>query len=150
MTEDGYPPFNTQVWILINQIILQLNKKSKSENLFKFVSECSYLQFSSATNHEICRSFQNVSSWRSEVSVHILLLIVCHPLNTHFGILYESYNYIQYFLFRVHQNPAILTFGILFYRWHNVLAKRVKDKHPDWSDEDIFQVDIFAVQNLKI
>ena len=57
MTEDGYPPFNTQVWILINQIILQLNKKSKSENLFKFVSECSYLQFSSATNHEICRSF---------------------------------------------------------------------------------------------
>ena len=57
LTEDGYPPFNTQVWILINQIILQLNKKSKSENLFKFVSECSYLQFSSATNHEICRSF---------------------------------------------------------------------------------------------
>ena len=42
--------------------------------------------------------------------------------------------------FRTNQNPALLSFGILFYRWHNVLARRVQLKHPTWSDEDIFQV----------
>ena len=25
---------------------------------------------------------------------------------------------------RTNQNPAFLTLGILFYRWHNVLARR--------------------------
>jgi len=53
---------------------------------------------------------------------------------------------------RVHQNPAILTFGILFYRWHNVLADRVKRSHPSWSDEDIFQsarrLNIASLQNI--
>ena len=40
---------------------------------------------------------------------------------------------------RTNQNPAFLTLGILFYRWHNVLAKRLKEAHPSWRDEDIFQ-----------
>lgn len=40
---------------------------------------------------------------------------------------------------RTNQNPVILAFGILMFRWHNVLAKRVHSEHPDWSDEDIFQ-----------
>lgn len=40
---------------------------------------------------------------------------------------------------RTNQNPIILAFGILFYRWHNVLAERIYLQHPDWSDEEIFQ-----------
>ena len=30
---------------------------------------------------------------------------------------------------RVNQNPALLTFAILFYRWHNVLAQRLQVIH---------------------
>nr|AXN93677.1 dual oxidase 1 [Scylla paramamosain] len=40
---------------------------------------------------------------------------------------------------RTNQNPALLAFGILFFRWHNVLAKRIQEKHPDWADEEVFQ-----------
>ncbi|KAK8749678.1 hypothetical protein OTU49_015477 [Cherax quadricarinatus] len=40
---------------------------------------------------------------------------------------------------RTNQNPALLAFGILMFRWHNVLAGRVQAAHPDWCDEDIFQ-----------
>lgn len=40
---------------------------------------------------------------------------------------------------RTNQNPMLLSFGILFYRWHNVLAERIHRQHPDWSDEEIFQ-----------
>lgn len=40
---------------------------------------------------------------------------------------------------RTNQNPVILAFGILMFRWHNVLARRVQAEHSDWSDEDIFQ-----------
>lgn len=40
---------------------------------------------------------------------------------------------------RTNQNPAILAFGILFFRWHNEQARRVQEENPDWGDEDIFQ-----------
>ncbi|XP_065202273.1 dual oxidase [Planococcus citri] len=40
---------------------------------------------------------------------------------------------------RSNQNPALLAFGILWFRWHNVVAKRVQEKHPDWPDEEVFQ-----------
>lgn len=40
---------------------------------------------------------------------------------------------------RTNQNPAVLSFAILFLRWHNTLAHRIKRVHADWSDEDIFQ-----------
>nr|XP_015923608.1 dual oxidase isoform X2 [Parasteatoda tepidariorum] len=40
---------------------------------------------------------------------------------------------------RVHQNPALLSLGILFYRWHNVIATKIVTEHPDWSDEEVFQ-----------
>ena len=30
---------------------------------------------------------------------------------------------------RINQNPALLTFAILFYRWHNVLAERLQVRH---------------------
>ena len=53
---------------------------------------------------------------------------------------------------RTNQNPALLSFGLLFYRWHNVLAERGGKQHPSWSDEDIFQsarrLNIASLQNI--
>lgn len=40
---------------------------------------------------------------------------------------------------RTNQNPALLSFGILFHRWHNVLAARVQRQHPGWPDEEVFE-----------
>ncbi|KAF8765205.1 Dual oxidase like protein [Argiope bruennichi] len=40
---------------------------------------------------------------------------------------------------RIHQNPALLSLGVVFHRWHNVMAERIIKQHPDWTDEDIFQ-----------
>lgn len=40
---------------------------------------------------------------------------------------------------RTNQNPVILAMGIVMFRWHNLLARRVQNEHPDWSDEDVFQ-----------
>lgn len=33
----------------------------------------------------------------------------------------------------------MLAMGILFYRWHNVIAARIQREHPAMSDEDVFQ-----------
>ena len=53
---------------------------------------------------------------------------------------------------RTNQNPAFLTLGILFYRWHNVLASRISKAHPKWADEDVFQaarrLNIASLQNI--
>lgn len=53
---------------------------------------------------------------------------------------------------RTNQNPALLTLSILFFRWHNVVAGRVQQEHPDWSDEDVFQrarrIVIASIQNI--
>ena len=40
---------------------------------------------------------------------------------------------------RTNQNPAFLTLGLLFYRWHNVLAERIQAEYPGWRDEEVFQ-----------
>ena len=40
---------------------------------------------------------------------------------------------------RSNQNPALLAFGVLFFRWHNVLAHRIHSEYPHWLDVDIFQ-----------
>ena len=40
---------------------------------------------------------------------------------------------------RVNQNPALLSFGIVFYRWHNLQAAILASQHPEWDDEDLFQ-----------
>ena len=40
---------------------------------------------------------------------------------------------------RTNQNPAILAIGIVFFRYHNVIAAKVQEEHPEWSDEEIFQ-----------
>lgn len=53
---------------------------------------------------------------------------------------------------RTNQNPALLTFAIIFLRWHNVLAQRIKHQHPEWSDEDVFQrarrIVVASIQNI--
>ncbi|KAL1137627.1 hypothetical protein AAG570_009323 [Ranatra chinensis] len=40
---------------------------------------------------------------------------------------------------RSNQNPALLTFSILWFRWHNRVAASVQEMHPDWPDEEVFQ-----------
>lgn len=53
---------------------------------------------------------------------------------------------------RTNQNPALLTFGILFFRWHNVVALRVQQQHSDWPDEEVFQrarrIVVATLQNI--
>ncbi|KAG7154097.1 Dual oxidase 2-like [Homarus americanus] len=39
---------------------------------------------------------------------------------------------------RGNENPFILTFGILWYRWHNHIAEYLDKRHPRWTDEKIF------------
>lgn len=52
---------------------------------------------------------------------------------------------------RSNQNPALLSFGILLFKWHNVLADRVQSEHPDWSDEEVFQkARRFVVATLQV
>jgi hypothetical protein len=40
---------------------------------------------------------------------------------------------------RTNQNPAILAIGVVFFRFHNVVAGRIQEEHPEWSDEEVFQ-----------
>ncbi|XP_030768152.1 dual oxidase [Sitophilus oryzae] len=53
---------------------------------------------------------------------------------------------------RTNQNPALLTLGVLFFRWHNVVASRIQKTNPGWSDEDVFQkarrVVVATLQNI--
>lgn len=55
---------------------------------------------------------------------------------------------------RTNQNPAMLTFAIVMMRWHNVIAHRIKNQHPSWSDEDIFQrarrIVVASLQNVFV
>ncbi|XP_043195793.1 dual oxidase-like [Amphibalanus amphitrite] len=53
---------------------------------------------------------------------------------------------------RTNQNPALLSLGILFFRWHNKVALRAQEEHPDWSDEEVFQrarrIVVATLQNI--
>ncbi|GMS90381.1 hypothetical protein PENTCL1PPCAC_12556, partial [Pristionchus entomophagus] len=40
---------------------------------------------------------------------------------------------------RVNENPGLLSFGLVLFRWHNVQARRMQAEHPDWTDEELFQ-----------
>lgn len=40
---------------------------------------------------------------------------------------------------RINENPGLLSFGLILFRWHNENAKRLKKEHPDWTDEELFQ-----------
>ena len=39
---------------------------------------------------------------------------------------------------RGHENPFLLTMGVIWFRWHNFLAKQIAKAHTDWSDEKVF------------
>ncbi|XP_023217441.1 dual oxidase 2-like [Centruroides sculpturatus] len=39
---------------------------------------------------------------------------------------------------RGNENPFLLTFGILWFRWHNRIAETLRNKNPGWSDERVF------------
>ncbi|VDM57623.1 unnamed protein product [Angiostrongylus costaricensis] len=40
---------------------------------------------------------------------------------------------------RVNENPGLLSFGIILYRWHNILAQKIQKENPSWTDEELFQ-----------
>ncbi|XP_060062787.1 dual oxidase 2-like [Ylistrum balloti] len=40
---------------------------------------------------------------------------------------------------RGNENPMLLTFAILFFRWHNKIAEDLKNAHPSWEDEALFE-----------
>lgn len=37
------------------------------------------------------------------------------------------------------ENPFLQAESIAWFRYHNHLAEDLAQKHPDWSDEDLFQ-----------
>uniref|UniRef100_A0A0K0DSC4 NAD(P)H oxidase (H2O2-forming) n=1 Tax=Strongyloides stercoralis TaxID=6248 RepID=A0A0K0DSC4_STRER len=53
---------------------------------------------------------------------------------------------------RINENPGLLTFGLILFRWHNFQALKIAQKHPDWTDEEIFQgarrMVIASLQNI--
>ncbi|CAJ0580698.1 unnamed protein product, partial [Mesorhabditis spiculigera] len=40
---------------------------------------------------------------------------------------------------RINENPGLLSFGLILFRWHNHWADEIQRNHPDWKDEDVFQ-----------
>ena len=49
---------------------------------------------------------------------------------------------------------SFLALGIIFYRFHNLLAAKIQQQRPDWEDEDVFQAArrrvIATLQVLKV
>ncbi|XP_078488213.1 dual oxidase 2 isoform X1 [Ciona intestinalis] len=39
---------------------------------------------------------------------------------------------------RGNENPFLLTFGVLWFRHHNWLARYIRDQHSSWSDEKVY------------
>ncbi|XP_076057532.1 dual oxidase 2-like [Oratosquilla oratoria] len=39
---------------------------------------------------------------------------------------------------RGNENPFLLTFGVLWFRWHNTIARYLHRRFPEWSDERLF------------
>ncbi|XP_074037846.1 dual oxidase 1 [Leptinotarsa decemlineata] len=39
---------------------------------------------------------------------------------------------------RGNENAFLLTFGVMWFRWHNYLAERIHSHHPNWSSEKIY------------
>ncbi|XP_041371604.1 dual oxidase 2-like [Gigantopelta aegis] len=39
---------------------------------------------------------------------------------------------------RGNENPFLLAFGVMWFRWHNYLCERLSATNPDWSDERLF------------
>lgn len=41
---------------------------------------------------------------------------------------------------RGNENAFLLSFGVVLFRWHNLIATYLHDSRPKWSGERIFQV----------
>ncbi|XP_012261755.2 dual oxidase-like isoform X2 [Athalia rosae] len=39
---------------------------------------------------------------------------------------------------RGNENPFLLTFGVLWFRWHNVIAMHLRKLHMEWTSDEIF------------
>ncbi|XP_043487025.1 dual oxidase-like [Polistes fuscatus] len=39
---------------------------------------------------------------------------------------------------RGNENPFLLTFGIIWFRWHNYIARFIKSQHKNWTTEKIY------------
>ncbi|XP_064609284.1 dual oxidase 2-like [Liolophura sinensis] len=39
---------------------------------------------------------------------------------------------------RGNENPFLLTFGVIWFRWHNMVAKSLSEQNPNWNDETLF------------
>jgi len=37
-----------------------------------------------------------------------------------------------------HQNPGLLAISVLWFRYHNAVARRLEVEHPTWRDERLF------------
>ncbi|VDK46757.1 unnamed protein product [Anisakis simplex] len=37
---------------------------------------------------------------------------------------------------RINENPGLLSFGLILYRWHNIQAQRIQAANPTWTDEE--------------
>lgn len=40
---------------------------------------------------------------------------------------------------RINENPGLLSFGLILFRWHNIQARRLQREFPEWTDEELFQ-----------
>lgn len=38
-----------------------------------------------------------------------------------------------------HQSPGLAALALVWFRFHNHVARRVQKQHPDWRDEKIFR-----------
>jgi hypothetical protein len=69
---------------------------------------------------------------------------ICLP-STCTTVLFSAVRYLPFYRVavlgdpRINQNPALLSFGVLFFKWHNLIASRVQKDNPEWSDEEVFQ-----------
>ncbi|KAK3606271.1 hypothetical protein CHS0354_037947 [Potamilus streckersoni] len=41
---------------------------------------------------------------------------------------------------RGNENPFLLTFGVLWFRWHNYIANKTATEHPKYTDEEVFNI----------
>jgi dual oxidase len=40
---------------------------------------------------------------------------------------------------RLNENPGLLSFGLILFRWHNIQAQKLQANNPKWTDEELFQ-----------
>ncbi|KAJ8953259.1 hypothetical protein NQ318_015841 [Aromia moschata] len=59
----------------------------------------------------------------------------------HYTNVHETANVKRFFKLgnpRGNENAFLLSFGVLWFRWHNYLAGRIRAQYPDWSSEKVY------------